>query len=116
MQGLRLEDVAERSGLSRQHVNGIELRYAEPTEDTVGRLARALAIPGPQLADLVLRRRVMQALEDHGLEAEDREFVWNGVRQRLEERGRRWTDSAEIIATMLRAGQTPQQDSRKATP
>lgn len=103
LQGLRLEDVAERASLSRQHVNGIELVYAEPTPDTLGRLAEALTIPPDRLADLVLRRRIMEALEQHGLSRDDREFVWNGIRQRLDERGRRWADSAEIIAAIVRS-------------
>ena len=81
-------DLRRAGGPSTQYAQQIiaGLRCAV-TDEEYGRLARAVGMPGPMLADHLLRVRIMSALEWRGIAQPDRDFVWTGIEQRLAERG-----------------------------
>jgi transcriptional regulator with XRE-family HTH domain len=85
---LTLREVAKVAGLSAQYVQNIERgERGSASEDAYDRLARGYGIDPTIVADLVLKARVMSALELRGLDAEPRAFVWRGVEPRLAEVG-----------------------------
>lgn len=48
--GLSLSELARRSGVTRQAISNIEMGLADPTTETVQRLARALSVSPAWLA------------------------------------------------------------------
>lgn len=101
---LTLRDVARRAGLSAQYVQNIERgERTNVSEDAYTRLARGLEIEEAVLRDLILKARVMSALEARGLDSEQQAFVWRGVEQRISEVGIDLrTDLARVVADMIR--------------
>jgi transcriptional regulator with XRE-family HTH domain len=102
-QNLTLRDVAKRAELSAQYVQNIERgERANASEEAFGKLARGYEVPKAVVDDLVLKARVISALEARGLAAEQQTFVWRGVEQRLTELGIDIkTDIAKVVASMV---------------
>lgn len=102
-QGLTLRDVAKRSQLSAQYVQNIERgERLGASEEAFEKLARGYEVPQTVVDDLLLKARVVSALELRGLSAEHQTFVWRGVEQRLGEVGVELkTDIARVVASML---------------
>lgn len=100
---LTLRDVAKRAGLSAQYVQNIERGERTSTSDEAyEKLARGYEVPMRILADMILRARVMSALEVYGLTADQQRFVWRGVEQRMAESGVNFTtDLAQVVSEML---------------
>jgi transcriptional regulator with XRE-family HTH domain len=103
-QNKTLREVARDAGLSFQYVENIERGSRATVRDGVyERLPHGYGIPESFLADLLLRARVLSALERRGLDAEQRAFVWRGVEQRLAEKGVNvMTDLATIVVELMR--------------
>jgi transcriptional regulator with XRE-family HTH domain len=102
-QTLTLRDVAKRSELSAQYIQNIERgERLNASDEAFEKLARGYGIPLNVVSDLLLRARVMSALENRGLSAEDQVFVWRGVEQRLAERSIDLkTDISRIVANII---------------
>jgi transcriptional regulator with XRE-family HTH domain len=100
---LTLRDVAKAGGLSFQYVQNLERGSRTTTSDEMfEKLSHGYGIPATVMADLLLRARVMSALERRGLDETARTFVWRGVEQRLSEQGTDLrTDLAKIVADLL---------------
>ncbi len=101
---LTLRDVARRAELSAQYIQNIERgERLNASEDAFERLARGYEVPQSVVDDLVLKARVIAALEQRGLDAEQQTFIWRGVEQRLAEIGVDIkTDLAKVVTDMLR--------------
>lgn len=96
-------DIARKAGVSRVYLNELlNATRTNPSPRVLEGLRDALGIPDELYRDLLLRLRIMDALEEHGLDEQQRAFVWRGVVQRLEEIDRPWTDLPEIVARMMR--------------
>jgi transcriptional regulator with XRE-family HTH domain len=100
---LTLRDVAKRAGMSAQYVQNIERgERVNASEESFEKLARGYEVPLPIIHDMLLKARIMSALELRGMGAEDQAFIWRGVEQRLLERGVDIrTDVARVVAEML---------------
>lgn len=80
-----LGDVARKSGLSTGYIQNLELgSRTNAAEETLIRLAKGYGIPEPMMQDLILRARILTALERRGLDPKQRSFVWEGTAVRLE--------------------------------
>lgn len=102
-QNLSLRDVAKRAELSAQYVQNIERgERLNASGDAFERLARGYEVPKGIVDDMVLKARIMSALEERGLDAEQQAFVWRGVEQRLIEQGIDIkTDLARVVASLV---------------
>lgn len=102
---LTLRDVAKVAGLSAQYVQNIERgERSSASEDAFERLARGYGIEQSIVADLVLKARIMSALERRGLDADQRGFAWRGLEPRLAEVGLNLrTDVAKLVADLIGA-------------
>lgn len=100
---LTLRDVAKRAELSAQYVQNIERgERLGASEDAYTRLARGYEIPVEIVDDLLLKARVVSALEQRGLDDKQQTFVWRGVEQRLTEIGVDVkTDISKVVAGMI---------------
>lgn len=98
-----LRDAAATAQLSPQYINNIERGERQTvSREAFSNLAKALGGPPEVYEDLMLRARIDSALEERGLDAEARAFVWTGVEQRLKERGVRLTVLGEALVDMMR--------------
>jgi transcriptional regulator with XRE-family HTH domain len=98
-----LRDAAKAASLSPQYINNIERgERLTVSQEAFARLATALGGPIEVYDDLALKARIDSALEERGLDAEARTFVWRGVEQRLAERGVRLSVLAEALVEMMR--------------
>jgi transcriptional regulator with XRE-family HTH domain len=102
-QSLTLRDVAKRAELSAQYVQNIERgERLNASDESFERLARGYEVPKVVVDDLVLKARVLAALEKRGLDETQQTFIWRGVEQRLTEVGVDIkTDIARIVAGMV---------------
>lgn len=102
-QSLSLRDVAKRAELSAQYVQNIERgERLNASEEAFDKLARGYEVPTVVVDDLLLKARVLSALEQRGLSDDQQTFVWRGVEQRLAEVGVDIkTDIARIVAGMV---------------
>jgi transcriptional regulator with XRE-family HTH domain len=100
---LTLRDVAKRAGMSAQYVQNIERgERINASEEAFEKLARGYEVPLPVVQDLLMKARIISALEMHGLSPEHQSFIWRGVEQRLTELGVDIrTDVARVVANML---------------
>ncbi len=111
-----LRDVAKRAELSAQYVQNLE-RGERPnaSEEAYLRLARGYDIPAVVVSDLLLKARVVSALEARGLDRDQQTFVWRGVEQRLAEVGVDLkTDVARVVSSMLDRANSPGPDLLEA--
>lgn len=101
---LTLRDVAKRSELSAQYVQNIERgERLNASDESFEKLARGYEVPFEVVADLLLKARIVAALEQRGLTPDQQTFVWRGIEQRLSEQGLDIkTDVAAVVANMLR--------------
>lgn len=101
--GLLLDDVAKGAGISITYLQNIESGVRTNTdEDRFVGVADGLRIDRDVLRDLLLRGRVLSALELRGLDAEKQNFVWRGTEQRINEVGLTLqTDMGKIINQIL---------------
>ncbi|MEI6358522.1 MAG: helix-turn-helix transcriptional regulator [Verrucomicrobiota bacterium] len=102
-QNLTLRDVSKRSGLSPQYVQNIERgERVGTTDEAFEKLAAGYGVPFDIVSDLLLKARVVSALDARGLDPEAQGFIWRGVEQRLSERGVAIrTDIATIVASLI---------------
>lgn len=100
---LTLRDVAKRAGMSAQYVHNIERgERVNASDEAFEKLAIGYEIPLPIVSGLLLKARIISALEMHGLAPEQQTFIWRGVEQRLTEMGVDIkTDVARVVAGML---------------
>jgi len=100
---LTLADVAKRSGVSIGYVQNIESGVRHNADDgTYAKLGHGLGLDREVIDDLLLRARIMSALDHRGIAPDIATFVWRGVEQRLEESGARLQLNLErVIADML---------------
>lgn len=102
-QNLTLRDVAKRAELSAQYVQNLERgERINASEESFEKLSRGYEVPKVIVDDLVLKARIMSALEQRGLDADQQAFVWRGVEQRLAEQGIDIrTDIARVVAQLV---------------
>lgn len=99
---ITLRDAARASSLSPQYINNIERGERKTiSQGAFDRLAEALGGPPAVFADLVLRARMMSALNDRGLSADQTTFVLKGVDQRLAEVGRPMKPLGDVLSDIL---------------
>jgi transcriptional regulator with XRE-family HTH domain len=100
---MTLRDVAKRASLSPQYVQNLERgERMSASEDAFNKLAQGYGIDQSIIADLLVKARIMSALERRGLDAEQRAFVWRGIEPRLAEVGLNLrTDVAKLVAELL---------------
>lgn len=98
-----LRDAARRAGLSYQYLQNIERgERLTVADDVYHKLARAYEVPENAIDDLVLRARILTALEAHGIERAAREGIWRGVEALLAGQGIRCqTNVAELVAELM---------------
>lgn len=99
------DEAAKRAEISRAYLIQIEAGMRDnPSDDVVARLHRGYGIEPDRMADLLLRWRVMAALEERGMTDEHRAFVWAGMASRVHElKLDIQTDPNEIVAAIIRS-------------
>lgn len=101
--GLSLRDVAQTAPISPQYLQNIERgeRLAASME-VYGRLQRVYELPEGALPDLILKFRVLSALEERGVTPQHAHATWDSVESQLNSlRYPIRTDLAELVASVI---------------
>jgi transcriptional regulator with XRE-family HTH domain len=103
--GLSLRDVAQQAPISPQYLQNIERgERLAASLDVYGRLQRDYELPEGALPDLILKFRVLSALEERGVSPQHAHTVWDSVESQLNSlRYPVRTDLAELVAAVINA-------------
>jgi transcriptional regulator with XRE-family HTH domain len=83
---ITLREAAKRSSVSTQYILNIEQgSKVNVSEEVLRKLSRGLGVPPVTTDNLLLRARVLSALERRGLNMDQRGIIWTSLEQRLKE-------------------------------
>lgn len=102
--GHSLRDVAQLAPMSPQYLQNIERgERTGASPEMYGRLQRVYDLPEGAMSDLILKARILSALEERGVSKEHRAAVWTMVEMQLNSlRYPVRTDLAELVAAIIR--------------
>ena len=102
--GLSLRDVAQVAPMSPQYLQNIERgERTAASAEVYDKLQHVYELPDGALPDLLLRARVMSALDDRGVTHAHAVVVWGVVESQLQAlRYPIRTDLAELVASVIR--------------
>lgn len=85
---MTLRELAKAAAIAPQYIHNMETgRPGSVSDEYYAKLAKGLGVDQSIVDDLVLKARIMTALERRGLDADKRAFVWRGLEHRLTEVG-----------------------------
>lgn len=101
--GMSLRDVSHDAPISAQYLQNIERgERTAASLDIYKRLQRAYELPDGAIDGLLLRARIMSALEAHGVSRADSQTIWSSVETQLNLlRYKVSTDLAELVASLI---------------